>query len=276
MVWALLIFITAVVVVHWWIYRRSVQEYTFAAPATLRRKDELAAVLAERTPVAVEIGVLPWRPTVAEKAGWMAAVAAQDGAVVDMPVATWLKEPAGLVNGHDLAIQMDLGTGLGDIAAARSWWWLPGVWDSNVGIARAGEVVGFEWVGAERRWIGCSHGEPLTVWLVHSRYRPYLPTGGGYDPWALTVAEAPWIGRVQYIEVIVKPGWALGLPAHWGYAMRPAGTGAESSWWWTADQHSAMSWALAGRWSLRDLHDQQQEELVQHPGEEEETTTVAE
>lgn len=269
--WALLVFVAVVAVVHWWVYQRSIQEYTFAAPATINRRDELAAVLSERTPVAVEIGVLPWRPAVAEKAGWMAA-AARDGVVVDMPVGEWLKEPSGLVNGHALAAQMELATGLGDIAAARSWWWLPGMWDPAVGLARAGEVVGFEWVGSERRWIGCSHGEPLTVWLVHSRYRPYLPTGGGYDPWSLTVAEAPWIGRVQYIEVIVKPGWALGLPAHWGYAMQPASSEG-GSWWWVADQHSAASWIVAGRKAPT----QQQEEMqAEEEGETEEATTVTE
>jgi hypothetical protein len=268
--WALLVFVAVVAVVHWWVYQRSIQEYTFAAPATIDRRDELASVLAERTPVAVEIGILPWRPAVAEKAGWMAA-AARDGVVVDMPVGEWLKEPTGLVNGHALAAQMELATGLGDIAAARSWWWLPGMWDPAVGLARAGEVVGFEWVGSERRWIGCSHGEPLTVWLVHSRYRPYLPSGGGYDPWSLTVAEAPWIGRVQYIEVVVKPGWALGLPAHWGYAMRPASSEV-GSWWWVADQHSAASWAVAGRQAPT----QQQEEMqAEEEGEMDETTTEA-
>lgn len=245
MVWAVLILITVVLLVHWWFYRRSVQEYTFVAPSTLERRGELTSTLSELTPVAVELGALPWRPTVAEQASW---VVSTDGG--DMPISEWMKRDADIRNGAALAEQMELSTGLTDIVEARPWWWLPGTWDSEVGVLRKGESLGFGWVGSERRWIGCSHGAPLTVWLVHSRYRPYLPTTDGYDPWSLTVADAPWIGRVQYVEVMVKPGWALGIPAHWGYAVKSEA----NSWWWHTDQHSVMSWMITSANSQQPQH----------------------
>jgi len=244
MIWALLLFLGVVAAVHWWEYQNSVQEYTFAQPASLER--ELRTVIAEKTPVTLEIGALPWRPEVAEKAPW--TIQTSDGIVCSS--GAWLAEtprPA-FTNQSELAAQMDLVTGLADMDAARGWWWLPGLHDATVDVLPAGGVSGLTWVTGERQWIGCSAGSPLTVWLVHSRYRRFLPSGSGeaadpVDPWSLTVAEAPWIGRVQYIEVRIRPGWCLGLPAHWGWALRteePA-----EAWWWQAVQHSALSWLLS-------------------------------
>jgi hypothetical protein len=239
MIWALLIFLAVVAAVHWWEYKSDVQEYTFAQPARLDKRDELRSVLAEKTLLTVEIGVLPWRPTVAENAGWLTSVET-DAGVVQMPVSEWRASGGKLADGAGLATEMELVTGLADLDAARGWWWLPGIRDASVGVLKKGEVLGLQWVSAERQWIGCSHGGPMTVWVAHSRYRRYLPAGEDVNPWTLTVAEAPWIGRVQYIEVVVRPGWALGLPAHWGFAVQSE----EEAWWWTASQHSAMSWAL--------------------------------
>jgi hypothetical protein len=243
MMWALLIFLGVVAAVHWWEYQNSVQEYTFATPANLDLNRELRPVFAEKTPIMVEIGPLPWRPEIAEKAPWTAVT--EDG--VSMSIGAWLKEeprPA-LTNQSNLAQQTDLAAGLADIDGGRAWWWLPGVQDTSIDVLPAGGIVGLSWVTAERQWIGCSSGSPLTVWLVHSRYRRFLPgtAGAPIDPWSLTAAEAPWIGRVQYIEVRIRPGWCLGLPAHWGWAVKteePA-----ESWWWLAAQHSPLSWVLS-------------------------------
>lgn len=210
MMWALLVLVAVVLGVHWWEYQNSVKEYTFAQPASI---SELGSVITEKTPVAVEIGALPWRPEVAEKAAW----------------------------GEDVTAEtIGLTTGLSELADARAWWWLPDLYAPVIGQLEKSQVIGLSWVGSERQWIGCSHGGPLTIWLVHARHRRYLPNGSTVDPWALTVADAPWIGRVQYVEVAVKPGWCLGIPAHWGYAVRAE----EAAWWWRVDQHSALSWAI--------------------------------
>jgi len=249
--WELLLLLVIVVGVHWWEYATTVQEYTFAQPATLEKHDELRALLSEKTPIAVEIGPLPWRPELAEKATWTVG-GQSDGAVLDMPVAQWLNESPRppIANPGPLAAEMELTNGLADLDEARPWWWLPGIWDAHVDILEPGQVLGLSWVSAERSWIGCTHGAPVTLWLVHSRYRRFLPTsveGEPVDPWSLTVATAQWIGRVQYIEVTVKPGWCIGLPSHWGFAARA--TGGEA-WIWTGRSHSALSHVLTAASSV--------------------------
>jgi len=240
--WELLVLLAVIVGVHWWEYRTSIQEYTFAQPATLDKHGELSSVLQEKTPIAVEIGGLPWRPEIAGKAAWTVAVESE-GATLDMSVEQWLAQRDGeIANNEALAAEMELTTGLADLDSGRPWWWLPELRASRVDIVQPGQVLGLSWVSAERHWIGCSHGGPVTLWLVHSRYRRYLPSGA-VNPWNLTVADAPWIGRVQYIEVTVKPGWCVGLPAHWGFAARVPDDTPEA-WIWTADQHSMLSFGL--------------------------------
>jgi hypothetical protein len=240
--WALLLLLFVIAAVHLFEYHRSIQEYTIAQPATLDRHDQLRSLLYEKTPIPVEIGSLPWRPEVVSKSAWSVTVGSE-GSEVFMSASQWLaeKERPALLNGSELAEEMEFETGLADLNESRAWWWLPGLRDVTVGILEKGAVLdsGLSWISAERQWIGCSHGGPLTVWLVHSRYRRYLPTEVE-NPWSLTVGEAPWIGRVQYIEVIVKPGWCLGLPAHWGYAVRAD----EEAWWWRSNQVSAASLGL--------------------------------
>jgi hypothetical protein len=237
--WELLVLLLVVFGVHWWEYRSSMQEYTFAQPSTLDRHDELSTVLQEKTPIAVEIGSLPWRPQVAEKAAWTVTVDS-NGSEMDMSVSQWLVSRSDIANAEALAEEMELANGLADIDAGRPWWWLPEMRDCNVSILNKGEGLGLKWISAERHWIGCSHGTPLTLWLVHSRYRRYLPNSA-VNPWTLTVVEAPWIGRVQYIEVTIKPGWCIGLPAHWGFAVKAD----DESWMWSANQHSLVSFGLA-------------------------------
>jgi hypothetical protein len=250
MVWALLIFLGVVLIVHWIEYRSSVTEYTFAQPARLDQTDELRRVLSEKTPIVIEVGALPWRPAIAETAPWVASIAQNSGsgAILQVPVREWLNgsNPGDLTEDGavDLAAQMELTTGLADVDGARAWWWLPGLRDATVGVLEKGTASGLTWVAAERQWFGCSHGGPMTIWLVHSRYKRYLPNPRSsavpINPWELTVADAPWIGRVQYIEVILKPGWAIGIPAHWGFAARASDE--ERSWHWTVAQHSMLSW----------------------------------
>jgi len=262
--WALVVFLAVIIAVHWWEYGTTKQEYIFAQPATLDHHDELSTVLQEKTPIAVEIGSLPWRPEVASKANWKVCWAATENVEGSMPMSQWLTdreaniEKSVITNNESLAEEMALTTGLSDLDAGRPWWWLPGLRHAQVDVLEPGQTLGLTWITAERHWIGCSHGEPVTIWLVHSRYRRFLPVGTPstpVNPWTLTVAEAQWIGRVQYIEVTVKPGWCIGLPAHWGFAARLAlaSTGpmgqapdgaANASWIWSADQHSLFSLGL--------------------------------
>jgi hypothetical protein len=220
--WEVLILIAVILGLHWWEYSTDVQEYTFAQPAG---QDELRSLLGEKTPLAFEIGPLPWRPEVVSKSSWSVGAA-------------WLAQtprPA-IADTAALAEEMGLAQGLIEIDSARQWWWLPEIRECHVDILSPGEVRGFQWIKAERQWIGCSHGGPLTIWLVHSRFRRYLQGFEG-DPWTMTVADVPWIGRIQYIEMLVKPGWCFGLPAHWGFAVRSD----TESWLWSGQQNSLLS-----------------------------------
>lgn len=198
--WSVLIFLLVLVAVNWWDYSTSVQEYTIAQP---KHADEIGALMGDKTPIVVELAV---------------------------PV-----PPAGAEIGEATAETMGLTLGLTDLDAARRWWWMPELRGCRVDKG----ARGLTWVGAERQWVGAMDGE-MTLWLVHSRYRRWLPEGGdgSVDPWTLTKETAPWIGRVQYIEVSLKPGWCIGLPGHWGYALRPV---AGTPWIWTAEQHSFVS-----------------------------------
>lgn len=225
--WVVLLLPLVLLIVHWFDYSRSIQEYTFAQPA-----GDLGSVMTEKTPVVMEVGALPWRPEIAEVSGW--TVETSDGRSVSIKL--WNPSQDGIENNDDLAEQMELAKGLGEIADARPMWWLPELQGVSVDILRDRDVVELSWVTAERQWVGCSAGGPLLMWLVHSRYRRYLPATV-QDPWALTVETAPYIGRVQYIEVRIQPGWAIGLPAHWGYSIRAEG----GAWTWAAEQHSVLS-----------------------------------
>jgi len=268
MVWALFllvgIIIATIFAVHAYDYYRSIQEYNFAQPPKLD-----SGLLQEKSPVVFDIGVLPWRPGLAQDS-W--TVITEEGSVT--PVATWWSSPQkpAIANGEELAAEMGLATGLAELNEARPWWWIPGLSDVTVDYLAPGSFQGFQWVSAERQWIGCSAGDPVTVWLVHSRFRRFLKETG-VDPWSITVADNPWIGRVQYIEVRIKPGWCLGIPSHWGFAVRPdavrpdavrpdavrpvtvppgalESTKSSGSAIWNASQHSVLSWCLSNTESI--------------------------
>ena len=241
MIWAILLLLGVVVAIHWFDYSRAVEEYTFAQPTGMA--DIGANLLNDKTPIVVDAGTLPWRPEVAGVASWM--VETENG--TEMPVSAWCAQETrqDIVNGGSLAVEMGLDAGLGELDGARPFWWIPGLQGIEVGILNQGEKLGLSWISAERRWIGCSAGEPLVLWLVHSRYRRFLPEEADVDPWGLTVATAPWIGRVQFVEVRVRPGWCVGLPAHWGYAVRTeAEKEGSASWYWSAEQQSPLSLAM--------------------------------
>ena len=250
MVWALFLVLGIVAAIHAYDYYSSVQEYNFTQPPKLDSE-----LIREKTPIVLEIGVLPWRPGIVQDS-W--TVTLEDG--YTMSAAEWwsLKEKPAIMNGDELAEKMGLVTGLAEINEARPWWWPPGLSEVSVNYLMPGSFQGFQWIGAERHWIGCSAGAPVTVWLVHSRYRRFLASAGGVDPWSITVADNPWIGRVQYIEVRIKPGWCLGIPCHWGFAVRPEEVRPEEvrpeagpevktdgSAIWNASQHSVLSWCLS-------------------------------
>lgn len=253
MIWALLIFLSVVFVVHWYDYTRTIEEYTFAQPSGVQ--DLCSTLLNDKTPLVLEVGELPWRPEVVSSASWK--VQTSDG--TEIPIYQWIatqNENAGeIMNQTELTSEMKLTTGLAEITEARPFWWLPGFHNTQVGVLSGQEKLGLSWITAERRWIGCSAGSPIVLWLAHSRYKRFLPlveNGKEKDPWNLTVTDALYIHKVQFVEVRVRPGWCIGIPAHWGVAVRKNSESENASenksdksqslsWWWIADQHSLLS-----------------------------------
>lgn len=203
-----------VLLAHVWNYERPVNAYTFARPNGLSGLN--AGVLREKTPVAVEVGSLG----------------------------------SGLGTGTGSELQVDFTPGLAELGDARPWWWLPGLWGAASGsLTGDGDCIGLSWVTAERQWIGCplTSTSPLSIWLVHSKYRRYLSDVEGMNPWTLTDSDVPLLSRVQFVEVVVRPGWALGIPAHWGWAARAQQP--STTPWWRVDQHSAVSLVADGLWN---------------------------
>jgi len=188
--WVVLLLPIIVLIVHWFDYSRSIQEYTFAQPEA-----GLGSIITEKTPVVFEVGALPWRPEISAKSPWK--VETGDGNVVSISTIDPIN--AGIENNGDLANQMELAKGLAEIDEARPLWWLPGLFATSVDILQEREVTALSWVTAERQWIGCSSGGPMLIWLAHSRYRRFLPESV-MDPWALYSISRYAFNRAGQLE----------------------------------------------------------------------------
>ena len=56
----------------------------------------------------------------------------------------------------------------------------------------------------------------IVVQLLASKEKKWLPKKwSGLFPGQLTVANAPFIGQLKYMDIILRPGTALWVPAHW-------------------------------------------------------------
>ncbi len=56
----------------------------------------------------------------------------------------------------------------------------------------------------------------IIVQILASKEKKWLPNKWqGLFPGQLTSADAPFIGQMKYMDIIVRPGSALWIPAHW-------------------------------------------------------------
>ena len=72
-----------------------------------------------------------------------------------------------------------------------------------------------------------------TLSIMHEESEPYLP-----DDWRgrqlgdFTIDDTPLLGHIDYMDIIMRPGNAILLPAHWTYCIAPkedgAGTGTDT------------------------------------------------
>jgi len=61
-----------------------------------------------------------------------------------------------------------------------------------------------------------------TISLVNKRSESFLPTSWKYKyTQNLTVNDTPLVGEVQFIDIVVRPGTMLAIPAHQIYSMKP-------------------------------------------------------
>lgn len=58
--------------------------------------------------------------------------------------------------------------------------------------------------------------------LVNKRSESFLPSAWKYRyPTTLTINDTPLVGEIQFIDVIIRPGTMIAIPAHCIYSMHP-------------------------------------------------------
>lgn len=100
--------------------------------------------------------------------------------------------------------------------------------------------------------IQATDGAPLQIWLAHDGAVPKQVGSSlrGENPWNLRSEEVPWMEEVKFVEIKLRPGNALAIPAHWWIAARPMFSNvtptcmADGSWFWIAEFHSPVSYVM--------------------------------
>jgi hypothetical protein len=115
-------------------------------------------------------------------------------------------------------------------------------------------IAGLSQVKADCLLLVCTDGCTMNVWLAHEGS---IPNGVekqmiGKNPWNLTSETVPWIVDVKYVEIRMKPGQAIVIPAHWYYAVKPelpivasnaiVGNGC---WYYTTEFHTPISYLMS-------------------------------
>ncbi len=86
----------------------------------------------------------------------------------------------------------------------------------------------------------------IVVQILAAKEKKWLPTKWkGLFPDRLTAADAPFIGNMKYMDIIVRPGSALWVPTHWLVSWVPKEEG-EVPLICMIQMHTPVSW-LASR-----------------------------
>ena len=256
-------------------YRSAIHEYTIVQKNWGLEDEKWSALLGEKAPLIIRSVPATWTRLWTHKRtakfGWpvviqdAAAAAAAAGAGRSRTGwSTWLGTGVGtgkdkrVINEVDLATTAGLPEQAADIGYVfRAPYWLPG--SLSVRGVRAGVIppldtafVGLQKTTAEATCFIATDGRPLLLWLAHEgatqggRYLP--PNPYGRNPWTMLPEETPWISELKFLEIRLRPGNMLILPAHWWIAMKcdevdaPAQVMAEGAWYWTTEFHSPISW----------------------------------
>jgi len=192
-----------------------------------------------------------WTRAQTSRKTWVVKVRDTDGRLFRTTWNAWLESPEGEPeNLQDFATLVKLDTAVRNWSdeGFRRWYWFP------MGTPKPDILTTFRGVEkntSELTTIVSTDGAPLELWIAHEGAIPdnVAEEIRGQNPWILTTREVPWIGEVKYIEVKLRPGNAITIPAHWWYALRSEG-GADA-WFFSADAHTVPSMFAT---AVRSLH----------------------
>ena len=209
-VWAILLFF----------YKQALTEFTIRQLEWTQR-GEILGLLRERAPLVIR-GLPPasfWTTEDLEaRAEWYADVPVFDG----VDVASWVQEAKGTraVCPWKDAQAEEIGRATGIRVWEQKWvrpfviGRLEGLWTSTVEHSWAGRV-GMRKLYAVWTLIMPMEGA-ITVSILPSSVESVLPASwaGGF-PAEWTARDTPFLSDVKYVDVVVRPGTGLLVPAHW-------------------------------------------------------------
>ncbi len=87
----------------------------------------------------------------------------------------------------------------------------------------------------------------IIVSVLNQKEKKLLPTAwSGLDPKKITKEQTPYAGSIQYMDVIVRPGTGLWVPAHWLVSWEAKDEGSVPLVM-TVAIHNPVSWLVMGR-----------------------------
>jgi len=226
-----------------WMYRSAIHEFQILQKDYSSEHD-WASLLEEQLPLVIRS--LPkhwlgaWTRTNTRHKTWVVKVRDDEGRLFRTTWNHWLEEPVGIPeNLEELATTAKLDTTIRhwNDDGFRRWFWLPPRTPVPSILLKPKGVVK---TTAAVTTIVSTDGAPLELWIAHEGAIPANVADElrGENPWVLTTKEIPWIGEVKYIEVKLRPGNAITIPAHWWYALK---SDEGQAWYWVAESQTLPS-----------------------------------
>lgn len=260
----IVLFLLLVTVICLVSYKGAVHEYQ------ILQKDwapniQWSQLLDENVPIVIrnvdpEWQGLTWSFKKSAKKSWPIQVRSEDGDFLKTTWSEWIQSAPGqpiLQNGKELAKVAKLPLRTWTDGGFSRWSWIfPTNTESFLLGPSEDTFLPVYKTTAVSTLIQSTDGAPLQIWLAHDGAIPPSVAAelSGHNPWALNSEDLPWMEEVKFIELKLRPGNALSIPAHWWVAARPMfatdhvpTTMAEGSWFWIAEFHSPVSYLIPTR-----------------------------
>ncbi len=192
------------------------------------------------------------------KKAWPIVVKDADGEFLKTSWSEWIQSHPGqpeLQNKQELAKVVKLPIRTWTDGGFSRWTWVaPARTEAYVLGPSPETVLPARKTTATNTLLQSTDGAPLQIWLAHEGAVPAAVNSElrGKNPWDLRSDEIPWIEEVKFIEIKLRPGNALSVPAHWWIAARPMfptnstpSSMAEGSWFWLTEFHSPLSFMVS-------------------------------